>query len=236
MTLPKRLRAAREAAGLSTRALDRAAGLSQGVTSRIESGLRPCVGAGTIQSLAGTLNVTSDFLLGGNDPNDEQAGTLKSGAGLGDRILESLSRIGISQNELERRARIGRGYISQIASGARGKRISSDVLSRIAGALNESQEWLLFGGPSTTVATSLGESQSSPPDLLNGKGDGASFATPTDERNLPLSRKSQPKDIRSLLIENVRNAIARAETDIQDAKRHLAALEAEMRRPTGDGT
>lgn len=65
-SLPERLRAARQALGLSTRALDRKAGLSNGQTSRIEGGKRPRVEAETIEKLAAALGVTTEWLLGGN--------------------------------------------------------------------------------------------------------------------------------------------------------------------------
>lgn len=61
---------------------------------------------------------------------------------LGQRIEEARVRLRISQNELERRAGLGRGYVSQIVTGTRGKRMTVDVMARLARALEVDSDWL----------------------------------------------------------------------------------------------
>ena len=62
-----RLRASRQAAGLSCRALDAAAGLGSGHTSLIESGARSNISLETAMRLAGALHVSLQWLATGED-------------------------------------------------------------------------------------------------------------------------------------------------------------------------
>lgn len=64
-TLAERLSAARARTGLSAKALDREAGLTEGHTTLIESGRRPNIEAGTAAKLALALDISIDWLVTG---------------------------------------------------------------------------------------------------------------------------------------------------------------------------
>lgn len=59
------LRAAREAAGLKARELDRLAGITEGHTSFIENGKITNPSTDTARALADVLGLSLDYLLGG---------------------------------------------------------------------------------------------------------------------------------------------------------------------------
>lgn len=63
--LSARLQRLREARGLSTRALSRAAGLSASLVSHVETGRIRDPGLGTLRALAGALGVGLAELAGG---------------------------------------------------------------------------------------------------------------------------------------------------------------------------
>lgn len=67
-----RLRAAREAKGLSARQLDALAELTPGHTSAVESGRRADPSASTLERLANALGVTLDWLIRGGAPSSRR--------------------------------------------------------------------------------------------------------------------------------------------------------------------
>lgn len=75
-------------------------------------------------------------------------GALPTHMHIGDRVRKAREALGITQNELGRRAGLKTGYVSRIESGDRGKRTSGDVATALAQALGVRYEWLLHGkGP-----------------------------------------------------------------------------------------
>jgi len=68
-SLPSRLRLARQRAGLSARAVGRAAGLGERTVSLLESGARSDPRRSTLEAIARALNVSLEWLLlGKGDP------------------------------------------------------------------------------------------------------------------------------------------------------------------------
>lgn len=76
-------------------------------------------------------------------------------ATLADRIGELLTKRDMSQQGLERAARLSRGYVTRIRKGER-VRIAPDILQRIADVLEVSYQWLATGrGTATRSATEM---------------------------------------------------------------------------------
>jgi transcriptional regulator with XRE-family HTH domain len=73
--LGRRVRTARNALGLSGRALDDKAGITPGHTSSIELGVRRTVTADTAAALARALGVSLDWLISGEGEGPSATGT-----------------------------------------------------------------------------------------------------------------------------------------------------------------
>jgi len=60
-----------------------------------------------------------------------------------------------SQNDLEVKAQVGRGYVSRLVKGTRGTRMDLQLVQRLARALGVNYEWLAHGTGPRHVATEL---------------------------------------------------------------------------------
>lgn len=161
--LPERLKKARQAKGLSPRALSLAAGFSNPVVSNIENG-RAVAGIDVAERLANLLGVAPCWLAYGylgaqpfrdkvplkdQRPEEPQftpavsAGTPLTSREVGARLRTERARCGISKKALAEAADISRSMVLYIEEGKSVPSVA--MVEQLAGALSVSPCWLGFG-------------------------------------------------------------------------------------------
>jgi phage repressor protein C with HTH and peptisase S24 domain/DNA-binding XRE family transcriptional regulator len=130
--LGARIKAAREAKGVSQAALSKSSGVSQAFISQAEQGKRE-PGAGILSKLAQALDVSVDFLMTGHDPlagflaylgievpkGDEEPATAEDVAKLAKLVIASLTeRQGVPVDELPQPRVIFSNALDQAAAAA----------------------------------------------------------------------------------------------------------------------
>lgn len=137
---PERLRRARKAAGLNPFTLSAAAGIGKNSVSVLEEG-EVCPRLPKVEQLARALGLSPAWLAFGLG---EQAAAeqVPGCAGFAGRVRDARAALGLSAREVDRRAGIGEGGVSDLA--VRGQP-SLDTLEKLAKALQVSPAWLAFG-------------------------------------------------------------------------------------------
>lgn len=74
--------------------------------------------------------------------------------GISARVAEARRRLGISRQELERRAGVSKGYVSRLEAGKRGSSISAAQLDALASALEVAPRWLAEGAQASAPMAS----------------------------------------------------------------------------------
>jgi transcriptional regulator with XRE-family HTH domain len=142
--LAKRLKKARQAAGLARRPLDEKAGLSNGVVQRIEDE-QTVPNSDTVERIAEALQVSPCYLAFGIETEFIPSTTLRS-EGIADRLKQTRERAGLSKKALAEQAEISRGMVLYIEEGSTVPSVAT--AERLANALGVSPCWLAYGeGP-----------------------------------------------------------------------------------------
>jgi transcriptional regulator with XRE-family HTH domain len=151
MTLPARLRRAREDAGLDLKQLSLRAGLSHNTAFSIEHGTRmPAID--TVAALAQVLSVRADWLGFGEGqpaslPEPDNSSTLAS------RLRDTRIAQGLSYRAVAQAAGVSDMTVRATERGQTMPTI--DTAERMAKALSVSPGWLAFGAPSATSVQTI---------------------------------------------------------------------------------
>jgi transcriptional regulator with XRE-family HTH domain len=85
------------------------------------------------------------------------------GSDFGRRLEEALAEAGLSQNQLQDLAKLGKGYVSRLISGGRGQRMTPKMMFELASVLNVRAQWLFLGeGPKRNTETAMPQSDAPP--------------------------------------------------------------------------
>lgn len=142
LKLPKRLKKARKAKGLSSCALSQTAGLANSVVGYIEEESRiPRIT--TVARLAEALGISPSWLAYGIGPSTP-ASRADGHRSLAVRLKALRTKLNLSRAELADAAGVTTGPIQNIELGRGAPGV--DTIERLATALNVSPAWLAFGG------------------------------------------------------------------------------------------
>lgn len=142
VALPERLRRARKAAGMPAAVLSRAAGISEGGASKVETG-EWVPRLATVELLADALNISPAYLAFGIEVSWEaRAGKELRCAGFAERARSTREARGLSMREVGRRLDSAASTVQSIE---RGTMPAVDTAEELAKALGVSPSWLAYG-------------------------------------------------------------------------------------------
>lgn len=151
MTLPARLRRAREDAGLDLKQLSLRAGLSHNTAFSIERGARvPAID--TVAALAQVLSVRADW-LGFGEGQPSPLPELDHSSSLANRLRDTRIAQGLSYRAVAQAAGVSD---MTVRATERGQTMPTvDTAERMAKALGVSPGWLAFGARSASIVQTM---------------------------------------------------------------------------------